>query len=163
MTTIDQLQVRRAEPDDAGTVMTLLGELAEHQGQSDSVQVTTEGYRTLLERPDVVVLIAERAGEPVGYVSATRSLNLWAGRDIMRLDDLYVRPDARAGGVGGVLMAEMARLAAAEQMIVRWEAEVDNEPAHRFYGRLGARLRTKVIAAWTPDRYASLVSQGSSS
>jgi hypothetical protein len=41
---------------------------------------------------------------------------------------------------------------------VRWEAEVENEPAHRFYSRLGARLRTKVIAAWTPDGYAGAIS-----
>jgi ribosomal protein S18 acetylase RimI-like enzyme len=54
-------------------------------------------------------------------------------------------------GVGRVLMAEPARLAAAERPLIRWEMQEDNLAAQRFYRRLGASLRTEVIAAWQPD------------
>jgi hypothetical protein len=35
--------------------------------------------------------------------------------------------------------------------------EVDNVDAQRFYRRLGATLRPKVLAAWPPTAYAELI------
>ena len=58
-------------------------------------------------------------------------------------------------GVGGQLMAALAGVAAPEQLLVRWGVEVDNVDAQRFYRRLGATLRPKVLAAWTPGAYAA--------
>jgi hypothetical protein len=46
----------------------------------------------------VIVLLAERGGQAVGYVSALRQLHLWTGGDVLNLDDLYVRPGQRDGG-----------------------------------------------------------------
>ncbi|WP_248963823.1 GNAT family N-acetyltransferase [Sphaerisporangium perillae] len=147
--------IRRVGPEDATTVLTLLRELAEHQDQLQHVAVTVNRWRELLSREDVIVLLAEcDDGRPVGYVSVVRHLNLWACRDILGLDDLYVRPQARNGGVGQMLMTEVARLAAPEQLVIRWEVHRDNEAAQRFYTRLGAGLTTKVIAGWAPHRYA---------
>ncbi|MGC9671175.1 N-acetyltransferase family protein [Planosporangium sp. 12N6] len=148
--------VRRAGPADADTVLTLVRELAAHQDQLEHVTVTADRWRDLLARPDVIVLVAERDGEPLGYVSVLRQVNFWAGRDILALDDLYVRAAARNDGVGRLLMAEVARLAAPEELIVRWEVNPDNHAAQRFYTRLGAALRTKVIAGWGPHRYREI-------
>jgi GNAT superfamily N-acetyltransferase len=111
----------------------------------------------LLERPEVIVLLAECDGEPVGYVSALRQLHLWTGGDVLGLDDLYVRPGHRDAGAGRRLMAALAGLAAPEQLLIRWGMEVDNVDAQRFYRRLGATLRPKILAAWTPAAYAELV------
>jgi ribosomal protein S18 acetylase RimI-like enzyme len=36
-------------------------------------------------------------------------------------------------------------------MLVRWEVAEQNVAAQRFYRRLGATLRAKVIAAWSPE------------
>jgi ribosomal protein S18 acetylase RimI-like enzyme len=69
-----------------------------------------------------------------------------AGHDILALGDLYVREAVRDGGIGSALMLEVAAIANRSNATVRWEAETDNSPALRFYERLGARLRTKVIA-----------------
>ena len=142
--------IRRAGPDDAEAVHTLLCELADHERSRDSVTITPDGLSTLLRRPDVVVLVAEQGRTAVGYVSAVRTLNLWLGGDILSLDDLYVRPEARDVGLGAQLMHALADHVAAEDLIIRWEANLDNEAGHRFYRRLGATLRTKVIAAWLP-------------
>ena len=97
------------------------------------------------------MLLAERDGVPVGYVSAVRKLHLWLGRDIYVLDDLFVREGYRDAGVGRLLMHELARLATAEDLLVRWEMHEQNLAAQRFYRRLGATLRTKVIAFWPPE------------
>ncbi|SFK57643.1 GNAT family N-acetyltransferase [Geodermatophilus ruber] len=142
--------VRRAGPDDAAAVLTLVREIAAHEGDVSDVRSDLATWTAMLARPEVLVLLAERDGEPVGYVSVVRRLHLWLGRDILGLDDLFVRDGHRDAGVGRLLMAELARIAAAEELLVRWEMREDNTAAQRFYRRLGATLRTKVIAAWQP-------------
>ena len=145
--------IRRAARADAADVAAMVREIAEHEDQSAHVHVDVERWRTLLGRPDVVVLVAERDGGAVGCVSAVRQLHLWTGGDVLALDDLYVRPGARDAGVGRQLMGALAALAAPEQLLVRWGLEVDDVDAQRFYRRVGATLRTEVLAAWTPAAY----------
>ena len=145
-----RVDVRRAGPGDAAVVRTMVSELAADDGAVEEV-VSTDGWAQMLGRDDVVVLVADRDGQPVGYVSAVRKLHLWTGRDILALDDLYVRPASRDAGVGRLLMTELARWAEPQDLLIRWEMREDNDAAQRFYRRLGATLRTKVIAAWTPE------------
>jgi ribosomal protein S18 acetylase RimI-like enzyme len=149
------VEVRRATPADAADVAAMVREIADHEDQAAHVHVSDEQWRRLLGRADVVVLVAERGDRAVGYVSAVRQLHLWTGGDVLALDDLYVRPGQRDAGVGRRLMAALAALAEPEQLLIRWGMEVDNVDAQRFYRRLGATLRPKVLAAWTPDAYRS--------
>lgn len=153
----DSITIRRAGPNDAPIVDTLVREIAAHEGDSAHVTVTAAGWRNLLGRADVTVLLAERAGEPLGYLSAQRRLHLWTGGDILALDDLYVRAQARDGGVGRELMTALARRAAVDRLTIRWEVKPHNEAAQRFYRRLGATLFTKVIAGWRPENYLSQI------
>ena len=148
--------IRRASAADATDVAVMVAEIAAHENQSAHVHVHTDQWGALLERPEVIVLLAERDGAPVGYVSAIRQLHLWTGGDVLNLDDLYVRPGHRDAGVGRRLMASLAAIAAPEQLLIRWGMEVDNVDAQRFYRRLGATLRPKILAAWAPARYADL-------
>jgi ribosomal protein S18 acetylase RimI-like enzyme len=114
----------------------MITELADQQGQSGAVTVTVEGLHVLLHRADVIVLLAERDHRALGYVSAVGQLNVWAGRDILALDDLYVREAVRGGGIGRALMLELATIADRSNATVRWEAETDNSPALRFFESL---------------------------
>jgi ribosomal protein S18 acetylase RimI-like enzyme len=145
--------IRRASEEDADDVRTLLIELATHENSADAVHATVEDWRRMLADPSVVVLLAVTAGQPVGYVSGTRQLNLWQGRDIFAMDDLYVRPQVRDRGIGGQLMAALAQHVSPEQSLITWGVNQDNDAGQRFYQRLGATLRTKVVAAWRPDAY----------
>lgn len=145
------VDVRRAVPEDAAVVLTMVREIAAHEGDASDAAGTAESWAAMLARRDVVVLLAERDGVPVGYVSAVRTLHLWLGRDIVALDDLFVRDGYRGARVGRLLMHALARLASADDLLVRWEVNERNVDAQRFYRRLGATLRTKVIAAWTPE------------
>lgn len=144
--------IRRAGPDDGDGVLAMMREIAAEEGVGD-VDVTAGRWRELLGRDDVVVFLAERDGAPVGYVSAVVQLHLWLGRDIVALDDLYVRPGHRDAGIGRRLMTAMAGFAAPRDGLVRWGVECDNADAQRFYRRLGARLRPKTIATWPPEAY----------
>lgn len=150
-TTASRVDVRRAGPDDAATVLAMVRGIAAHEGTPDAVAGSLDTWTAMLARPDVVVLLAERDGEPAGYVSAVRRLHLWLGRDVLGLDDLFVRDGYRDAGVGRLLMTEVGALAAREGLAaVRWEVREDNVAAQRFYRRLGADLRTEVVAFWRP-------------
>jgi ribosomal protein S18 acetylase RimI-like enzyme len=151
----DPIDVRRARPDDAATVATLLLELADHEHTAHAVHASADDWRRMLVDPAVVVLLAFSGDRPVGYVSGVRQLNLWIGRDIFAMDDLYVRAEARDRGVGGELMAALAELVSDDEPLITWGVREDNVAGHRFYRRLGATLRTKVVAAWLPGDYTA--------
>ncbi|KAE8765818.1 GNAT family N-acetyltransferase [Georgenia thermotolerans] len=149
----DPVVVRRATPADAATVHTLVREIAAHEDSLDHVRVTAARWTELLERDDVVVLLAERAGRALGYTSAVRRLHLWTGGDVLAVDDVYVRPGERDAGLGRRLLTAMAGLADPDGLTLTWGVEPDNAAAQRFYARLGATLRAKVLAGWTPAAY----------
>jgi ribosomal protein S18 acetylase RimI-like enzyme len=146
---------RRATRDDAAEVAAMVREIAAHEDQSVHVHVDEALWADLLDRPDVTVLLAERDGAAVGYVSAIRQLHLWTGGDVLALDDLYVRPGHRDAGVGRRLMSALAALAEPDRLVIRWGVEPDNVDAQRFYRRIGANLRPKVVATWPPSAYAA--------
>jgi GNAT superfamily N-acetyltransferase len=127
--------IRPAGPSDAAVVAAMVREIAEHEDQSAHVHVDESLWRSLLARP------------------AIRRLHLWTGGDVLALDDLFVRPGHRSGGVGRRLMTALAAVAAPERLLITWGVEPDNVDAQRFYRRLGATLRTKVIASWSPEAY----------
>lgn len=150
MNTLTGPAVRAATPDDADTVLTLVHEIAAHQDQTEAVTIDAARWHQLLGRPDVTVLLAEAGHEPVGYVSAVRRLHLWSGRDVLALDDLYVRPGHRDQGVGLLLMHELSRHA--DGTTITWGVQPDNHAAIRFYQRLGATAYDKVVCAWPTAR-----------
>ncbi|MFJ5898885.1 GNAT family N-acetyltransferase [Streptomyces sp. NPDC093064] len=156
---MSEVTVRRATPDDAVDVAAMVREIAAHEDQAAHVHITDEQWHAVLARPEVIVLLAERGGRAVGYVSSVRQLHLWTGGDVLNLDDLYVRPGNRGAGTGHRLMAALAALAAlaaSGRLLIRWGVEVDNADAQRFYQRLGATLRPKILASWPPSAYADL-------
>ncbi|GAA4188687.1 GNAT family N-acetyltransferase [Microbacterium oryzae] len=147
------IRIRQAGTADAREIDAMVRELAAHENSLEHVQVDATGWQRQLARPDVVVLLAEDDDEAVGFASTTRRLHLWSGGDLLALDDLYVRPERRDRGVGAQLMTAVARLAAADDLLVVWGVRLDNSAGQRFYARLGATLSTKMTAAWAPEGY----------
>lgn len=153
MTLRPELTIDRATPADAATVSEMVREIAEllHQGP---VTVTDAEWARRLGRQDVIILIARRGDVPIGYVSAIRRLHLWSDRDVLALDDLYVREQERDSGVGQALIQTLASTyAGPEQLTVTWGVEPTNTGAIRFYQRLGATVRHKVAVTWLPGAY----------
>ena len=154
------VRVRRAGVADASVVRTMLVELAVHEDTAHAVHATIGAWRRMLADPRVVVLLAFAGSRPLGYVSGVRQQNLWIGGDIFAMDDLYVRPDARDRGIGRRLMAALADHVAEDELLITWGVREDNDAGHRFYRRLGATLRTKVVATWQPDAYRAYLDSG---
>lgn len=153
--TAPAVRVRRAGVVDASLVRTMLVELAAHENTRDAVHATTDDWCRMLANPRVVVLLAFAGEQPVGYVSGVHQLNLWIGRDIFAMDDLYVRAEARNQGIGGRLMAALAGQVAEDELLITWGVREDNDAGHRFYRRLGATMQSKVVASWQPHAYAA--------
>lgn len=107
---------------------------------------TERGYASFLgsqvEGGDAVVLVAEQAGEVVGYAYAELE-----GRDYMALrgpagvvHDLVVDPGRRGGGIGGMLLdAVVAALQSRGAPRVVLSAAARNQAAQRLFARAGFR------------------------
>ena len=151
------LEIRPARPEDAQLVMALIRELAQYEKLLDDVDAdeTLIGRALFAPQPRVFCDIAEWT-EPGAVSPATAGFALWfynfstfRGRHGIYLEDLFVRPQHRGRGIGGALLARLARRCV-EQGLTRLEwAVLDwNEPALRFYRGLGAAG----LKEWIPHR-----------
>ena len=89
------------------------------------------------------ILGARRDRQLVGYVCLYFSPSSVEAQDIVILNDLYVVPDARGGGVGRQLIDATTALARTRQVkLVRWSTALDNRRAQRLYEQMGAERTT---------------------
>ena len=144
------MQLRRAGPSDAATILRFIRELAEYEKEPDAVQVDEATLRAQLSasEPPFECVIAQlevddgdgRAQRPVGFALFFHTYSTWRGRRGLYLEDLYVSPRARGRGVGRALLAELARLAVERGCArMEWSVLDWNELAIGFYQELGAR------------------------
>ena len=151
-----EIVIRRATAADKAALGRLGAELlgVHHAFDADRFMApgpqTEEGYGRFLtaehQNDDVVVLVAERAGEIVGYVFAGIEPRSWKElRDVAGfVHDVFVVESARGTGTGERLMEAAAEwlLARGVPRVMLWTAE-KNGPAQRLFERLGFR-RTRV-------------------
>jgi GNAT superfamily N-acetyltransferase len=89
------------------------------------------------------ILGAWRDGHLVGYTCLYFSPSSVEAEDIVILNDLYVVPDARGGGVGRHLIEATTQLARTRPVrLVRWSTALDNRRAQRLYEQMGAERTT---------------------
>ncbi len=144
------IAIRPAGPDDAGTLMRLILELAEfeklgHEVRASEADLAREGFGA---RPYYEALLAEEDGRALGFALFFFSFSTFEGRPGLHLEDIFVVEDARGRGVGRKLMARLARIAA-ERDCARLDLSVLHwNPARRFYDRLGMTQ----MEDWLPYR-----------
>jgi GNAT superfamily N-acetyltransferase len=141
MTEVEGLRIRAAEEADAELLFGLILELAEYEKLAHAVGGDAAVLRrTLFEQRAAEALLIELEGEAVGYAIFFTTFSSFECRSGIWLEDVYVRPEHRRGGIGLAVMEHVARLAL-ERGHVRFEwCALDwNEPALRFYEKLGAR------------------------
>jgi len=144
-----RVTVRRATVDDAEALAELTRGLNAHQGDPvgnfSAAVARRDGFG---DTPCWTAVIAERAGQPVGYAMFHASYDAPHAARGLYLQDLYVREDARRLGVGRALMAAVAREARqAGCVFFWWTAKQWNTEALAFYRALGATADTVVAHA----------------
>jgi GNAT superfamily N-acetyltransferase len=151
--------IRAATEDDVGLVFDLICELATYEKLRDEVVGTAEILRaSLFDRGDAEALIVEDDGEVVGYAIFYTSFSTFECRSGIWLEDVYVRPEHRRGGIGLRVLEHLAALALERGHVrLEWVALDWNEPALNFYAKLGAvRLDDWLIHRLEGDGIRSL-------
>jgi GNAT superfamily N-acetyltransferase len=141
MTPAEEITIRAATEGDADLLFELILELAGYEKLADQVRGDAEMLRrSLFEQRAAEALILETAsGETVGHAIFFTTFSTFECRSGIWLEDVYVRPEHRRGGIGRAVMEHLAALA-----LERGHARLDwcalewNEPALSFYAELGA-------------------------
>jgi GNAT superfamily N-acetyltransferase len=138
-----RVKIRAAEERDTEVLLRLIRQLAAHEGQADACTVTEPALRSALfgRRPLSEAIVAEHAGEPVGFALFFPYFSPFPGVPGIFMELIYVVPERRGQGVGRALLQQVARIAV-EQGAGRleWGVLKANEPAIGFYTGLGTTL-----------------------
>ncbi len=144
------LSIRPATIEDALLLTTLIHELAQFEHLDHETIVTEDdmlrdGFGA---KPKFRAVIAEWDGQVAGYALFFEFYSTFQGRAGIFLEDLFVRPEFRKKGIGGELLARVARIAWEEDYFcMRWEVLDWNKSAIDFYNRLGATFLDEWKAA----------------
>ena len=147
------ITLRFATVDDVGLILDFIRQLAEYEDLVHEVAADEDLLRQTLfgERQVAEVVIATFDGEPAGFALFFHNFSTFLGRPGIYLEDLFVIPDLRGRGIGRLLLSFLARLAVERGCgRLEWWVLDSNEPAIRFYERLGAQAMDE----WTVYRVA---------
>ncbi|AUC98565.1 MULTISPECIES: GNAT family N-acetyltransferase [Bradyrhizobium] len=137
------LLIRRARPDEAGLVFSLVRELAEYEKLLHEVHASEADIAEALfgANPRLYCDIAEWNGEPAGFAVWFVNFSTFAGRHGIYLEDLFVRPALRGKGIGKALLVHLAKQCLANGWArLQWAVLDWNAPSIAFYKSLGAEL-----------------------
>jgi len=148
---MDPIAISAATRADVPTILTFIRGLARYEKLEREVVATEEKLRDTLfgSRPAAEVLLARLGHEPVGFALFFHNYSTFLAQPGLYLEDLFVLPAARGRGVGRELLRSLAALAVRRACgRLEWSVLDWNEPAIRFYEKLGARP----MSDWTTFR-----------
>ncbi len=136
------MTIRKAKKGDEGAIFGLIQELATYERAPDEVINTPEQLRIDLFDDQVcdALVVEDDLKGVVGFALYYTSYSTWKGR-CLYLEDFYVLPEFRRGGIGGRLFQEVVAIAK-ERGVKRmdWQVLEWNEPALSFYKKHEAIL-----------------------
>ncbi len=145
--------VRPAVAADVPAMLRLVRDLAEYEKALDEVDMTEQQLAGALfpdgRDPALFAHVAEHGGEVVGVALWFLSFSTWTGTHGIWLEDLYVDPAHRGGGLGQELLRTLAAVCVdrgyhrLEWWVLDW-----NTPSIGFYESIGARPQDE----WTRYR-----------
>jgi GNAT superfamily N-acetyltransferase len=149
MADVNDVQIRPVTEADVPLLFDLILELAAYEKLTDKVTGDAEVLRRSLfeEKAAEALLLETSDGTAVGYAIFFTTFSTFECRSGVWLEDVYVRPEHRRGGIGRAVMEHLAQLAQERGHVrLEWVALDWNEPALNFYEGLGAeRLDDWVI------------------
>lgn len=152
-TKIPRFTLRSAGEADVPLVLSFVRELAEYEKMLHEVAATEETLRESLfgERKVAEAVLGEWEGRPVAVAIFFHNFSTFLGRPGIYLEDIYVKPEMRGKGIGKVMLAYLAKLAAERGCArIEWSVLDWNKAAIRFYRSIGAVPMNE----WTVQRVA---------
>ncbi|XP_065673426.1 thialysine N-epsilon-acetyltransferase isoform X2 [Hydra vulgaris] len=147
------IQIRHAVVTDCNGVIDMIKELAIFQNFGSSEITNTsnilirDGFGSGEKWFQIFVAEANKKENEeekmlVGFVLFFRSYSSWNGR-ILRIDDIYVKPEFRGNGIGTMLLKEVAKQAIQENCVrIHWNVLDWNKNAKKFYEKCGAKVES---------------------
>lgn len=136
---MSELSIRPARAGDEPAWRELWAGYCEFYGVDVAPDVTAATWERVTGDSPMSCLVAERGGRVVGFAHFLLHPSTWSRVDSCYLEDLFVAPDARRGGVARALVEALAELARERGWRhVYWHTQGDNHPARALYDSLVA-------------------------
>lgn len=142
-----EVVIRQALPTDIDVLHEFVLALARAEGHPETVSSTADSLQIALfsERPVAEAVLAEVAGEPVGFALYYFAYSTVVGLPTLHLEDLYVAETHRRSGIGLRLLKHLAGVAIDRDCgRFEWWVLRTNLAAIRFYDRIGAHRLDEV-------------------
>jgi GNAT superfamily N-acetyltransferase len=158
------LTLRPATRADVPTILGLIRGIAEYERLSHEVEATEPLLREHGFGPRRVfhAILAERDGRAMGFALYFFTFSTFTGRPTLYLEDLYVVPEERRGGIGSRLLSRLAQIAVERRCgRMEWSVLDWNTPARDLYFKLGATAKDEwTVFRMTPDAFGRLAREG---
>ena len=143
-----EAEIRVARSADVETVASLVAGFRDHLASTTPADAELVArLAPLLEHPDSEVLLAFSGdGVAVGYTLTRFFPSLWFEGVEAFLEDLFIAPEARGGGIGARLVEEVARRARARRVSsISLNTNENNAAAQALYRRAGFQLQSEAV------------------
>ncbi|KAL7423745.1 Peroxygenase 1 [Cryptotrichosporon argae] len=142
-------KIAKAVEGDIPEILQLIVDLAVYEKEPDAVIATPELMRkNLFENRYAEAFVAREtsAGKAVGFALYFFTYSTWLGKPGLYLEDLYVSPEHRGGGLGKLLFGHLGEEARARDCLrVEWRVLKWNQPSIDFYEK---RLGSERLDEW---------------
>ncbi len=135
------IKIREAKPGDEQPIYDLVYALAVYEKAPKEVINTPEQIAIdLFENKICYAYVAEKNNSVIGFALYYISYSTWKGKSLY-LEDLFVIPEKRKDGVGGLLFDKVVETAKRWKVKrMDWQILDWNEPAINFYKKKDAHL-----------------------
>jgi len=136
-----EVSIRFASIEDIPVILSLIKGIAEYEKLSHEVIATEEILRNSLfgNRRVAEVLIADYRNDAAGFALFFHNFSTFVGKAGIYLEDLFVKPELRGKGIGKLLLTYLGKIALERDCgRIEWSVLDWNEPAIKFYEKLGA-------------------------
>jgi GNAT superfamily N-acetyltransferase len=138
---MDKVRIVPATERDVPQILELIKGLAEYERLSHVVEADEDRLRRTLfgDRPAAEVLMAFEGEECAGFALFFTNYSTFLGKPGLYLEDVFVKPHLRRKGIGLALLKRLGAIARERDYgRMEWSVLDWNEPAIRFYKKLGA-------------------------
>jgi GNAT superfamily N-acetyltransferase len=142
------LSIRPGRVRDVPMILKMIRGLAEYEHLAHEVKAKAARLRRdgSGRRPYFRTLVCSRGRKIVGFALYFYTYSTFAGRPSLYVEDLFVLPEERGKGAGKALLSALARIALLQGCgRMEWVVLRENDPAIRFYKRIGAKLQEEWI------------------